>query len=422
MLIEPQGEEKKKTTVREIIFEYAEEFTQVEFEILSKLLFDSIYKEVPKINKQNIIHYLLLCSWDLKMTRCKYLKDCSKAKTPQEKGQVEFEFKQILCVMQAGHFELIYKLLFREATREKKKNFDINMFHAALLLFLSYIEVIEDISMSFNMSDRKNANALMANMFRHDIARIFKIGFHQITHEKILRTLIMVDYKFFKLLSEYSKGKVLTIQTNRLLKRKKTKREAQDEEDEKEVAGFISEDSEDEGSNQDESFQEHEAKKPKKVKKPQLEEEEDFRFQERKFNEMTEFAVVADYEIISKHLLFLKNERFLDNAHEINIAIFFYFERIVKLLKGEWLFFQAETLSVFTVLLNHSQFSKEYKPQRDVIKQICTSFLKLMRTNNLALVESLFRYPNLQVKEQIMQNYSDGREDIGEVEHNMFTD
>ena len=95
------------------------------------------------------------------------------------------------------------------------------MFHAALLLFLNYIEVIEDISLSFNMSDRKNANALMANVFRHDIARIFKIGFHQITHEKILRTLIVINHKFFKLLSDYSKGKVLTIQTNKLLKNKK---------------------------------------------------------------------------------------------------------------------------------------------------------------------------------------------------------
>jgi hypothetical protein len=75
------------------------------------------------------------------------------------------------------------------------------MFHAALTLFLNYLEVVEDISISFNMSDRKNANALMANMFRHDIARIFKIGFHQIIHERILTTLILITYKFFKLLS-----------------------------------------------------------------------------------------------------------------------------------------------------------------------------------------------------------------------------
>ena len=120
--------------------------------------------------------------------------------------------------------------MFGEATKEKKKNFDINRFHAALILFLDYIEVIEDISVSFNMSDRKNANALMANMFRHDIARVFKIGFHRISHEKILTTLIRITHKFFKLLALFSKGKTLTIKTSRLLKGRKKKKDDDDEE------------------------------------------------------------------------------------------------------------------------------------------------------------------------------------------------
>lgn len=103
------------------------------------------------------------------------------------------------------------------------------MFNAALILFLNYLEVIEDISRCFNVNDRKNANALMANMFRHDIARILKIGFHQIIHEKVLRTLIIITYKFFKLLSDYSGGKVLTIQTNKMLKAKKKNRKNDEE-------------------------------------------------------------------------------------------------------------------------------------------------------------------------------------------------
>ncbi len=123
--------------------------------------------------------------------------------------------------MQNAHFELIYKLLLREATREKKKFFKINLFNAALKLFDSYLDVIGDLSSSMNMSDRKNANILMSNIFRHDIARIIRIGFGLVTHEGIISTLIKVTYKFFKLLSIYSEGKILTIQTNRLLKRKK---------------------------------------------------------------------------------------------------------------------------------------------------------------------------------------------------------
>ena len=89
-----------------------------------------------------------------------------------------------------------------------------------------------------------------------------------------------------------------------------------------------------------------------------VEEEDDFKFQQRKFNEMTEFAIVSDYEIISKYLIFLKNGRYMDNSKDLNLSILFYFERIVKLLKGEWLFFQAETLTIFNELLNSSHFSK----------------------------------------------------------------
>lgn len=139
----------------------------------------------------------------------------------QEKSQIKLELSWIVEVMQNAHFELIYKILFREATREKKKLFKINIFNAALKLFNSYLDVISDISTSMNLSDRKNANVLMANVFRHDIARILRIGFNLISHEGILTTLIKVTHKFFKLLSVYSDGKVLTIQTNRLLKRKK---------------------------------------------------------------------------------------------------------------------------------------------------------------------------------------------------------
>lgn len=69
--------------------------------------------------------------------QCNFL--FTQAKNSHEQGMVEFDLSQILFIMQTGHFELIYKLLFREATRDKKRQFDINMFHAALILFLNYI-------------------------------------------------------------------------------------------------------------------------------------------------------------------------------------------------------------------------------------------------------------------------------------------
>jgi len=48
------------------------------------------------------------------------------------------------------------------------------MYNAGLMVFNSYLDVIIDISTSLSLSDRKNANILMANMFRHDIAKILR--------------------------------------------------------------------------------------------------------------------------------------------------------------------------------------------------------------------------------------------------------
>ena len=88
----------------------------------------------------------------------------------------------IVDVMQNTHFELIYKTIYTEATRQKRKLFKINQFNAGIKLFSSYLDVVDDLSHSMSMSDRKNANVLMANIFRHDVAKIFRIGFNLITH------------------------------------------------------------------------------------------------------------------------------------------------------------------------------------------------------------------------------------------------
>ena len=77
-------------------------------------------------------------------------------------------------------------------------------------------------------------------------------------------------------------------------------------------------------------------------------------FQERKFNEISEFAIIAEYDIISKHMMFLKDGRVMRNSDEFNESVFFYFEQISKLLRGEWLFYQAESLVVFQEILSYS--------------------------------------------------------------------
>jgi hypothetical protein len=83
------------------------------------------------------------------------------------------------------------------------------------------------------------------------------------------------------------------------------------------------------------------------------------RFQERKYNEKTEFAIIAEYSVITKYMNFLRNERFLTNDDELNESIFYYIQQVKKLLNGEWLFFQAETLCIFQKILASSDWIRK---------------------------------------------------------------
>lgn len=115
----------------------------------------------------------------------------------------------------------------------------MNLYHSSLILFHQYLRITHEMSVSFSDKDRKNANALLGNLFRHDISKVIKIGFYLINHYEILERLIMVTHVFFKLLHDYARGKVLTAQTNRIKKKKKGKKEKTGKAEELEgVEGF----------------------------------------------------------------------------------------------------------------------------------------------------------------------------------------
>jgi hypothetical protein len=99
--------------VGEVVLEMSREFLEVEFEQLTKLVFDNIFRETERVTENNIIQYLLLCSWALQVAKAKYHKDRADAVDDIEKDRVEFSFGWIVEVMQTAHFELIYKILAR---------------------------------------------------------------------------------------------------------------------------------------------------------------------------------------------------------------------------------------------------------------------------------------------------------------------
>lgn len=177
---------------------------------------------------------------------------------------------------------------------------------------------------------------------------------------------------FFDLLENYSKGKILTIQTDKRIKRKKepAKKKKNKENNEEEMNDFIEKDHLDENDdNEYDPFQKEPAKPQSNTQENQEEEEkndddeeeseeEDIEnlplFQERKFNFMSEFAMIADYGVLTKMLNIIKDDLLLKNEKQLNLSVYKYLKKIMDLMKADWMFFQIDYLNIFQgIILNN---------------------------------------------------------------------
>jgi len=101
-------------------------------------------------------------------------------------------------------------------------------FHSALQLLIQFLYIIRDMASSEDEKNQKNAKILSSNVFYHDLCIISQYSFtifdpkkhnYQFLHDTIEFTHLMLE-----MLDEYSRGKVLTIQTQRKRKVKKNKK------------------------------------------------------------------------------------------------------------------------------------------------------------------------------------------------------
>jgi len=151
----------------------------------------------------------------------------------------------------------------------------------------------------------------------------------QFIHDAIEFNDIMMS-----MLSEYSKGKVLTIQTQRKRKVKKTKKgNLQDDDDDQ-----FEEDDQGHLGLQDELS---------------IDEESDCeeKFVERQFNFVSEISTFVDYKVIGQYLKVLKNKDYFKN-HKLLAQVKTLFQRIVHQIKAAWIFFQFDFMLVLQEFLN----------------------------------------------------------------------
>ena len=236
-------------------------------------------------------------------------------------------------------------------------------------------------SIKGNEKMERNASILQQKVFSLDLFKLLKFGmakYNQKIHPEYYLILVLrFSDLMLMMLEEYSKGRILTIQTHRK-KRVRVRREEYEKEDEMvhDAIDLLSDE----------------------------EDEVEERNVEKKFSFGVEMAELVDYNIIFNiNQLLIKAEE-LDN--ETVSAIAHLYNRLLKQCNAGFVFFQIDTL------YNFEQYALKYRKDTrlseltHVIKKITGEFFKACQKNKMLPMECLFRFTDKAQKDHILSNYS----------------
>ena len=153
--------------------------------------------------------------------------------------------------------------------------------------------------------NQRNAKILQANVFYNDLCILSQFAFKLFDYKKhnpsFLADIVEFTHLMLEMLDEYSKGKVLTIQTQQKRKKKgKKKRAKKAEGDYDEISDF----EEEEESDNEENV-------------------------ERTFNFVAELSRLVDYDVIERYVYILKNTNIYQKQPILLKALTSFFKRIV---------------------------------------------------------------------------------------------
>ena len=217
---------------------------------------------------------------------------------------------------------------------------------------------------------------------------------------EMLKDAIYVNHLLIQMLEEFSKGRVLTVKTQRTTMRKKKKQ-----------ADTVGAEDSYEGS--EESEQEHVI--------------------ERQFNFLGELTILVDYEVIRKYMLVLTHPSLREDVDMLRMFAGFC-KRVMFQFKQPWVFFTLETLGLFDAYLkrqgsNNSllmglqndfgcvdkRLAVTQQMVTEVVQQIVSKFMVFQSQNPFLAIEALCRFTSqTQINQALNNYYLDGGANAGE--------
>jgi len=376
------------------------DFLQHSYSTLVEACYSEIYKNPSDLNDSDLIAFFSVVSFGIECYTLGLEKLIDKTAHSGVDGGLDTrgensksnglcQLKDIAAGLETSVLDILYRLAVKEATK-KKAEVNAKLFHSCINLFYQVLRITYMMSKSSNHIDVKNSSILTQNVFSKEFSKVLKVGIEyyepRMHGGPYVEKLVLCMDMFFTLLSGYGAHKVLTLKTDKRIKNKflnKSKQDKQDDEEDEEALEYGEDD-----------------------------EDDDYLFKERRFNYQSELSIFASYDTISKMLNFVKGESLIENSEEINTAVSNYIRRILRDLDASWLFFQADFLAIMEEVTSNEMLKrrKDLKPFMEAFLCIYTDFFKAFAKNELISVESLFRFPDLAVKDQILNNYEEQAE------------
>lgn len=280
-------------------------------------------------------------------------------------------------------------------------------FHAGLQNLTQLLYIIRDMASSDDEKNKKNARILQTNVFHKDLISVacyaYKMYDARNHSNQFLYDTVEFTHIMLSMLDEFSRGRVLTIYTNKVRTRKVKVNAAQH-------AGY----DEEEGIDMEGEVEEEEYLEEEKI--------------ERKFNFAAELASFVDYKIVERYMSLIKDCDVHFAKRPILLkACTSFLKRIATQAKQPWIFFQLQTLATINDFLqrdvnkNHlmdgisvsgstrgmdKKCAKvEILELKSTLKQISACFLKMLQKNKMLAVEILFEFPSREIKDAILSNY-----------------
>ena len=261
-------------------------------------IFTEFYKDSERLEDNDKTNYFLFQAFFMEYLRCKHY---------FESNILDLDVSLIHGVFQKMNFEYFYRSLVQEFKKTAKKEYNTREVHASIKFCTQYFYIIRDMQNSASETTKRNAQILLQTVFYREMSIICRKSFDYwragINDKEFLEDLVEFSHITYKLLEDYSKGKVLTVRTERMIKSKKKSNSHEEGEEEE---------------SQNEEFQN---------------DDDEARYQERQLNFIVEFSLLIDADVISKYCFLLK--RYRDNRDEVNSWVTYFIKKVINECEAE---------------------------------------------------------------------------------------